>query len=193
MSRMPHTDGEKEDGRRQRKRNSSLAWRLTWMALGAFGFGFALVPLYSVVCKVTGFGDRRQLAQAATVIEAPVNDRNVTVEFVSAAPTFGDWEFRPEANAMQVHPGKLYAAKFFARNLRQQPVTAQAVPSIAPSQAIAYFHKTECFCFSPQHFEGGEGRELTVRFIVAADLPESLDRLTLGYSMFTVPTTSAHK
>ena len=29
---------------------------------------------------------------------------------------------------------------------------AQAVPNIAPSKVAAYFHKTECFCFSPQHF-----------------------------------------
>ena len=75
----------------------------------------------------------------------------MTIEFISTAPTFGDWEFRPERAQLEVHPGKLYEAKFYARNLRAQPVTAQAVPSIAPLQATQYFHKTECFCFTPQH------------------------------------------
>jgi cytochrome c oxidase assembly protein subunit 11 len=50
--------------------------------------------------------------------------------------------------------------------LRAQPVTAQAVPSIAPLQATRYFQKTECFCFTPQHFDASQTRELTVRFIV---------------------------
>ncbi len=171
-----------------RRQNRSLTFRLLLMALGAFGFGFALVPLYSVVCKVTGYGDRRTLAQAAVVSEAPVSNRNVTVEFISASPTYGDWEFRPEAASMEVHPGQLYAAKFYARNLRAQAVTAQAVPSIAPSEATAYFHKTECFCFTPQHFEGEQARELTVRFIVDPKFPSTLDRITLAYSMFTVST-----
>jgi cytochrome c oxidase assembly protein subunit 11 len=183
-------NGEKSGDRTavndQRKQNRSLTIRLTLMALGAFGFGFALVPLYSVVCKVTGYGDRRTLAQAAEVKEAPVTDRLVTIEFVSASPTYGDWEFRPEARSLQVHPGQLYSAKFYARNLRAQAVTAQAVPSIAPSEATAYFHKTECFCFTPQQFGGEQARELEVRFIVDPAFPANLDRITLAYSMFTV-------
>ncbi len=35
-----------------------LALQLGVIALGAFGFGFALVPLYDVLCSVTGYGDR---------------------------------------------------------------------------------------------------------------------------------------
>ena len=84
----------------------------------------------------------------------------MTVEFISTAPTFGDWEFRPERARVEVHPGRLYEAKFYARNLRAQPVTAQAVPSIAPLQATQYFRKTECFCFTPQPFAAAQAREL---------------------------------
>ena len=79
--------------------------------------------------------------------------RTVTVEFISTAPTFGEWEFRPEAGSIEVHPGQLYEAKFYATNLRSQPIVAQAMPSIAPLQATQYFHKTECFCFTPQPFD----------------------------------------
>jgi len=86
-----------------------------------------------------------------------------------------------------VHPGRLYEAKFFAKNLREQATTAQAIPSIAPSQAIKYFYKTECFCFRPQHFKALEGRDLVVRFIVDPRLPINVDRLTLAYSMYSVP------
>lgn len=169
--------------------NRRLLRGLWLFAGGFFAFGFALVPLYSVICSVTGYGNRDDLVRASTAQAAslaPVDTkRTVTVEFLSSVPTVGDWEFRPEAASIEVHPGKLYEAKFYARNLRNQPVTAQAVPSIAPLQATQYFHKTECFCFTPQHFDAEEGRDLVVRFSVDPQLPSNVDRLTLGYGMFT--------
>lgn len=166
--------------------NRKLTRQLWLFAAGSFAFGFALVPLYDVLCDVTGYGDRSKLRQSASVIEAPDETRTVTVEFISSAPTFGSWEFRPQVGSLEVHPGRLYEAKFYARNLRAQPVTAQAVPSIAPLQATQYFRKTECFCFTPQAFEGREGRDLAVRFIVDPKLPSNIDRLTLGYAMYDV-------
>jgi cytochrome c oxidase assembly protein subunit 11 len=173
-----------------KKANRKLTWQLWLFAAGSLAFGFALVPLYNVLCAVTGYGDRSKLEQAATVVEAPDNTRTVTVEFISSAPTYGNWEFRPEVAHIEVHPGKLYEAKFYARNLREQPVTAQAVPSIAPLQATQYFRKTECFCFRPQQFAGGQARELSVRFIVDPKLPATIDRLTLGYAMYDSKDTS---
>ena len=173
-----------------KKANRKLTWQLLLFAAGSLAFGFALVPLYNVLCAVTGYGDRSKLEQAATVVEAPDETRTVTVEFISSAPTYGNWEFRPEVAHIEVHPGKLYEAKFYARNLREQPVTAQAVPSIAPLQATQYFRKTECFCFRPQQFAGGQARELSVRFIVDPKLPATIDRLTLGYAMYDSKDTS---
>jgi cytochrome c oxidase assembly protein subunit 11 len=67
------------------------------------------------------------------------------------------------------------------------PVTGQAIPSVAPAHTARYLQKTECFCFTPQQFGPGEAREFTVRFIVDPDLPPQVDRMTLAYSMYTVP------
>ena len=167
-----------------KKANRKLTWQLWLFAAGSLAFGFALVPLYNVLCEVTGYGDRSKLVEAASIVEAPDDKRTVTIELISTAPTFGNWEFRPQSAQIQVHPGRLYEAKFYARNLREQPVTAQAVPSIAPLQATQYFRKTECFCFTPQPFAGGQARELSVRFIVDPKLPATIDRLTLGYAMY---------
>ena len=167
-----------------KKANRKLVWQLWLFAAGSLAFGFALVPLYNVLCDITGYGDRSKLQQAASVVEAPDETRTVTIEFISSAPTFGNWEFRPELTQLEVHPGRLYEAKFYARNMRDQPITAQAVPSIAPLQATQYFHKTECFCFTPQQFGAGQARELSVRFIVDPQLPSTIDRLTLGYAMY---------
>ena len=58
---------------------------------------------------------------------------------------------------------------------------------VAPLQATQYFRKTECFCFTPQHFDGDEGRDMSVRFIVDPKLPGNIDRVTLAYSMYDAP------
>jgi len=167
------------------RENRRLTRSLLVMTAGAFAFGFALVPLYDVLCDITGYGSSASLSTAAMIAEAPVADREVTIEFISAAPTFGEWEFRPLAGSIEVEPGRLYEAHFSARNLLAAAVVGQAIPSIAPRLASAYFHKTECFCFEPQAFAGGEERDLVVRFIVDPALPADIDRLTLAYSMYT--------
>ena len=172
------------DSQERRRANRRLTGGLWLFALGSLAFGFALVPLYNVICDVTGYGDRAKLQQAATVVEAPDASRTVTLEFISTRPTVGAWEYQPVKGSMEVTPGKLYEARFYARNLREQPVIAQAIPSIAPLQATQYFRKTECFCFTPQQFAGGQARELSVRFIVDPKLPATIDRLTLGYAMY---------
>ena len=65
-------------------------------------------------------------------------------------------------------------------------MVAQAIPSIAPSRAAAFFHKTECFCFTQQVLQPGESIEMPVRFIVDPALPADVQRLTLAYTLFDV-------
>ena len=168
------------------KRNRSLAGRLVLMAAGSFAFGFALVPLYDVFCEVTGIGTREQLLRAGTADgQSPVADRTVIVEFTASVPS-GDWEFEPVAATMEVQPGRLYEAHYRARNLSGQATTGQAVPSVSPLRATQYFVKTECFCFTPQHFAKDEEREMAVRFVVDRELPPGIDRLTLSYAFYNV-------
>ncbi len=53
------------------RENRVMSWKLGAIALGAFGFGFALVPLYRMLCAVTGYGDQRKLARARHCHRAP--------------------------------------------------------------------------------------------------------------------------
>jgi cytochrome c oxidase assembly protein subunit 11 len=166
-----------------------LTLSLWLLALGAFGFGFALVPLYDLLCAVTGYGDRKELLRASDVTaradgSAVDVSRMVTVEFVANLPTVGNWQFTPEVHSMQVHPGRLYEAKFIARNQTAHTTWAQAVPNVAPSKATAFFRKTECFCFIPQQFAPGEARHMPVRFFVDSALPKHVDRITLAYTFY---------
>ena len=177
----------------QKRANRSLAWKLSALTVGAFAFGFALVPLYNVLCDVTGFGNQKRLAERSIIAERPDPSRSITVEFLTTLPTAGNWEFRPAVRSMTIHPGQLYAASFVAHNLTGRDIVAQAVPNIEPGKAAAYFHKTECFCFTPQAFKVNEERALPVRFIVDAALPSYVDRITLAYTFYDESTRVARQ
>jgi cytochrome c oxidase assembly protein subunit 11 len=166
------------------RENRNLTFKLLAIALGSFGFGFALVPLYNVICGVTGVGDQSLLLKKVKAIENVDPTRTITIEFLGNVASNGEWDFRPEARTIDIHPGKLYSAEFFAHNLTGRDTIAQAVPNIAPSKVAAFFHKTECFCFSPQHFNVNEQRDMPVRFIVDPAIPKYVDRITLAYTFY---------
>jgi cytochrome c oxidase assembly protein subunit 11 len=174
------------------RRHRRLVLGLLAFVAGSFAFGFALVPLYDVLCTITGLGNQKSLSRAvAAGTEAVDSQRLVTIDFIADLPTVGNWEFHPVLKSLQVHPGKLYEATFFAHNLTGHATTAQAVPDIVPSKAATWFHKTECFCFSPQSFARDEQRVMPVRFFVDPSLPGYIDRLTLAYTFYDVPSPVA--
>ena len=168
-----------------RSSNAALTRRLLLFAAGSFAFGFALVPLYDVICEAAGI---RVNETPSRMGESAVADgREVALEFVSIVAPGGEWELIPATRETIVRPGRLHEAKFVVRSRASVPVTGQAVPSIAPAYTAKYLQKTECFCFTPQQFAAAEQREFTVRFIVDPALPPQVDRMTLAYSMYTLP------
>ena len=167
-----------------KRANRTLLLKLLGFAAGAFAFGYALVPLYDVLCDVTGFGNEKRLAQRSVIATKPDESRTITVDFLAELPSVGNWEFRPVLRSMKIHPGQLYTADFIAKNLTGRDTVAQAVPNMAPSKVAPYFHKTECFCFTPQKFKQGEERALPVRFVVDPAIPASIDRITLAYTFY---------
>jgi cytochrome c oxidase assembly protein subunit 11 len=168
----------------KKRANRKLVKALLIMTAGSFAFGWALVPLYDVLCKAAGIGNAEAKAGKAVVQEAVDPNREVTIEFMTEPASVGSFDFRPKVASMRVHPGKLYDTVFYAKNLTNVASVAQAVPSISPTGTAKYFHKTECFCFSPQKFAAGEGRDLAVRFIVDPGLPGTVDKLTLAYTIY---------
>jgi cytochrome c oxidase assembly protein subunit 11 len=164
--------------------NKRLTLKLLGFALGSFAFGFALVPLYDVLCDITGFGNQKLLAEARTPVGEPDDSRTITVDFLAELPSVGNWEFRPVVGSMQVHPGRLYETEYLAHNLTGHETVAQAVPNISPGKAAGYFRKTECFSFVPQKFAVNEQRPMAVRFVIDPALPRSVDRVTLSYTFY---------
>lgn len=161
-----------------------LPWKLAGIVVGMFAFGFALVPVYDAFCVITGYGGKTANA-AEQVVERPDTSRTVRVEFLASVARGAPWEFSPEVSHMEVHPGELYVTHYKATNLTGTQLVAQAVPSVAPGAAAKYFQKTECFCFTSQTFAPRETLELKLAFMVAPELPEHVDTMSLAYTYFT--------
>jgi cytochrome c oxidase assembly protein subunit 11 len=170
-----------------------LLAKLGLVVVGMFGFGFAMVPLYNVLCDLTGInGKTGRIVDAQALSSAAVDtSRTVTVEFVANLNQSMNWEFRPTEHELQIHPGKLYTTSFYARNKAGQQMIGQAVPSVAPGPAAAHFKKAECFCFERQTFKAGQGRKMPVSFMVDAGLPLEIKTVTLSYTFFDVTDTAA--
>lgn len=165
--------------------NFKTAGWLVLMAVAMFGFGYLLVPLYDKFCEITGIGGRTGDAVVAETLSDEVDySRLVTVHFDANVNSALPWRFEPTERMMQVHPGKLYETTYVAFNRSDQPVVAQAVPSVAPGQAALYFNKTECFCFTEQLLGPGESRDMPVRFVVDPNLPGRTDLVTLSYIIY---------
>ena len=110
--------------------------------------------------------------------------RTVTVQFDGGVNSKLPWAFHPEQLTMQVVPGEVNEALYFARNDSKHTIVGSAVPSVAPARASGYFTKTECFCFTAQTLQAGEKRDMPVRFIVDPDLPADVKTITLSYTFF---------
>ena len=182
MSGAPHVPEQQVDSRPASK--TFGIGKLVGISVVAFAFTFSLVPLYRIACeKVFGIRLEQGPGQAAAVAAAKAR-RTVTVQFDGGVNSKLPWAFHPEQLTMQVVPGELYEAKYFARNDSERPIVGSAVPSVAPARASGYFTKTECFCFTAQTLQAGESRDMPVRFIVDPDLPAEVKTITLSYTFF---------
>ncbi len=169
--------------------STRTAGKLALVAVAMFAFGYALVPLYDVLCEVTGLNGKTGRIESAS--DAVDTSRSVKVEFVAESMAGLPWEFRPVERSVNVHPGETREVKYLVHNRSSEPVTGQAVPSVTPGIAAAHFNKIECFCFTQQTLKPGETREMPVRFVVSPKLPDGVQTLTLAYSFFNIDKAQA--
>ncbi|GBG15526.1 cytochrome c oxidase assembly protein subunit 11 [Novimethylophilus kurashikiensis] len=166
--------------------NRKLVKKLLWVIAGAILFTIALVPLYNVMCQVTGFNGKtgNSAEQAAKSMKVD-NTRWVTVEFTSNVMPGLAWTFYPKQTSIRVHPGQIELATYVAKNIANQEVIGQAIPSVSPGQASLYFKKIECFCFQRQTLKPGESKEMPLTFFVSPDLPKQIETITLSYAFYS--------
>ncbi len=169
---------------RQRS-NKRMAFKLGAVALFFVAFGFAMVPLYDVICRVTGINGKTNdvpvVADKNTQVDMA---RSVHVEFLSHTMPGVGLTFKPEQFSIRVHPGEISRMNYTVTNNSDQVFVGQAVPSVTPAVAAKYFEKLECFCFSQQTFQPRESRTMPVVFVVNPELDPDFGTVTLSYTFF---------
>ena len=181
----------KEPEKNVAPKHGATVAKLGLLGVGMFAFAFALVPLYDLLCDITGLGGKtggKYEYDAATI--TPDTSRLIRVNFITNNNDGMPWEFRPEKGGVRVNPGELKAVNFVVRNPTDKVMVGQAVPSLVPFKAAQYFHKTECFCFERQVLQPGEEMVMPMRFIVGRELPKNVQSISLSYSLYDVTDSS---
>lgn len=163
------------------------ATKLVVVAVAMFAFVFVvMVPLYNVLCDALGINGKTS-GEVYVAAQAGVDEsREITIQFVATNNDGMPWDFGPSQTMMQVHPGASNSTVFLARNPMPDAMVAQAIPSVSPSRAAQYFHKTECFCFNQQPLDGRTAAEMPLQFIIDRELPDDIRTITLSYTLFDV-------
>ena len=156
-----------------------------------FGLAWASIPLYRLVCKSLDPGGSAASNGTADEYKNVKVDRTREIQVRFTANTQGNlpWEFRPTKPSVTVHPGEKTLVKFKSANLDQnEAITGKAVYDINPPEAGPYFKKIECFCFTRQTLEPGETQDMPLYFWLEPDIPDHVEKVTLGYTFFNAET-----
>jgi cytochrome c oxidase assembly protein subunit 11 len=173
-----------------RPSHARLVRRLVLVAVGMFGFGFAMWPLYNVFCDLTGLGGRGvKVAENAQGVQQ--SDRQVRIRFDATTNSALPWEFQAVEKSMTVTLGEMKEAFYLASNPTDQATVGHAIYNVTPPEASLYFVKTECFCFTEQLLNAGESREMPVYYFIQPDLPDHIEEITLSYTFYLDDKASA--
>lgn len=169
--------------RTSKKSNNKIFILLSFTTLSMFGFGFAMIPLYNVLCKNLGINGKTDSNAYLTSTEVDLS-RSIRIEFMTNNNNYLPWDFYPRLQHIQLHPGENILIYFSAKNNSNHSMTVQAIPSVSPGLAARYLKKTECFCFTQQTFNPGQQRDMPVLFHIDPHLPKNINTITLAYTLF---------
>jgi len=168
--------------------NKSLAVSLLAAVVGMILLAYASVPLYSLFCKITGYG--------GTVRETKMpglqkGTRKIKVTFDANVNKGLPWVFKPEQRSVEVITGEVAIIFYYAQNFGTAPIVGTAVYNVTPHKAGQYFNKIECFCFQEQLLTANQTIMFPVSFFIDPALEEdetldSVNEITLSYSFFPV-------
>ncbi len=167
-------------------KNKKIAATILMLALGMFAFAFAAFPIYSIFCKVTGYGGTPKIRTAES---GTIGNKIITVRFNADIAKDIPWKFYPAQKQIEVRTGENKLAFFVAENTSETPVTGVSSFNVTPDIAGQYFNKIQCFCFEKQTLKPGEKIQMPVSFYIDPKIETNLDlksvnTITLSYTFF---------
>lgn len=168
------------------RRNRRTAVTAFAVVAGMVGMSFAFVPLYNLICQVTGLAGTPQVADQAPL---EISDKEITVRFDANVDRSLPWSFEPLEKSVTIKLGEEYVMSYQSSNLDSVPVKGISTFNVTPIKAAQYFTKIECFCFIEQTLEPGQTVDMPVTFyvdpaILEDDLANDVDTITLSYTFY---------
>lgn len=184
---------EHTTGKRSTKRTVAT---LALVTILMFGFAFAMVPLYRLVCSVAGINSistnsGRTLAENVVAESDENSAREITVQFDATIGGNLAWEFSPSVRSIVVKPGERTQVSYYVKNHSDKTVVTQSIPGVTPWQATQHLKKIECFCFDTQTLQAGEAKDMGLQFVVDPELPDDISTITLSYTIMDTNRTES--
>lgn len=169
-----------------KNKNTKILTIAMSLLIGMFCLTFASVPLYSIFCKVTGYGGTTN--QSSTLPQT-TGKRKLTIYFNSDISPDLNWRFKPLQRKITTIPGKQNLAYYEAQNLSNTPLYGTATYNVTPEKAAKYFSKIDCFCFTEQLLHPNKRISLPVSFYIDPEIENEpfladISEITLSYSFF---------
>ena len=178
-------------------KGKSTIKKLFFISVLMFGFSFLLVPIYSIVCDLTGLNGNTSNLKLKTEVNNNVNtsldSSTVKIQFVSNSGEGTNVNFKADEFQINVTKGKIHSTYYYFENISENIVVGQAVPSVSPNIASKYLKKIECFCFEQQKIMPGEVLKLPVYFSIDPNIPNDIKTLTLSYTFYKIDNVANKK
>jgi cytochrome c oxidase assembly protein subunit 11 len=174
---------------KQASKDKRIGFIFAGVAVFMLGVSFAAVPLYRLMCQITGIdGTPKRSDKAPDSILA----HKIKIRFDSNVAGGLPWKFTPNEN-VSVQIGEVKNIEYAAQNLAVRETTGSATFNVLPESAAKYFNKMQCFCFNEQTLKSGEKINMPVVFYVDPDIlkdidTKNIDTITLSYTFFPVKT-----
>ncbi|HEY3296395.1 MAG TPA: cytochrome c oxidase assembly protein [bacterium] len=147
--------------------------------LAMFGFAFAQVPLFRMVCQKLGFA----ISPLSNVKESS-NGREIEVLFTGVVAGKLPVYFRPKYAIQTVKAGQRFNNEYHFVNMSDDSVYFRPVHSVLPEDAAKKFTMMKCFCFDDQALGPREEKVFPVISVISADLDSSVQQVTINYTLF---------
>lgn len=167
-------------------RNRRIGLTVLGAVVGMIALSFASVPLYSLFCRVTGFGGTTMTAEKAP---DHIIDRDLTIRFNTDTDSGLPWDFHSEKKYVKTKVGQQTLVVYKAHNRSRGASGGTAVFNVTPPKAGKYFRKIECFCFQEQILGPGKSVDMPVLFFVDPEFAndpdmEEVTTITLSYTFY---------
>ena len=170
------------------QRRNRLTLQLSIVAVAMFGFGYALVPIYDLLCDAIGINGKVETTQSLYDPSTQEVDtsREVQMRFISVQNEQTLVDIVATTPTLRANPGQVYQVDYRITNPTDDPIIIQAVPSVAPSHAADNVKKVQCFCFDNLKLAARETLEASVVFYLENTLEQDVSSVILSYTIFDI-------